>query len=198
MEENIEKLKNNIILVNGFAVWILGIVGSFLTSPDIYCDYLDTNTIKGLIILFISAITITLSFILKTISFEKYKKSILILGWGSLIAGTILFFIYVDNLGQLTTVYPKGSGKVVVIGNHYKKEIIKDAKEIGIVASDENVDEIIEIVAPDSYKEFREIWPAGELKRNGYFLIGLYICVVLLFVIFLQLNACLLFTNPKL
>ncbi len=196
MMEIIDKIKDNIVLLNAFAVWLLSIIGSYLTSPDIYSDYLNANTIKGLIILFISAITVTISFILNGISVEKSKRKILYIGWTSLILGTIIFFIYLDNLGRLTTIYPKNSGIVVVIGNQYKNEVIKDAKSVGIIASHENVDEIINIVAPDSYKEFKEIWPSSELKNNGYLLIGLYISVVLFLVIFLQLNGYLLIHKP--
>ena len=97
-----------------------------------------------------------------------------------------------DKLGKKTTVYPIGSGQVVVIGNNYNAEIVKSAKEIGVTATNDNVDEIIEIVAPEGYKQFYEIWPSAELRSNGYILISLYAGTVISFIIFLQLNAFLL------
>ncbi len=184
MIPGINKLKENILLVYGFAAWILSMITTLVISPTLISYYFTDTMIKGITVFFIAAVVVTMLTFSKQLATKTRRVIVLI--WTFLILGAFFLFFYIYNLEKYTVKYPVGMTSIVVIGDKFRPELIAQFKRQGVSLDEENVSDVLENYGA-TYEDFPSIWYASEIRRNGYILISLYLVTIGCFVTFLML-----------
>ena len=181
-------IKKNIELIYGIAVWLIGILGTFIMSPGIVSEQMNTNVIKGLTIMCITAVIAILIFVLKEKTSGKNRAYYLIVSIVFLVIGVFSLLKYISFREQYVVEYPQNSKQYAVIGDNYLPYVFEDAKQFGINTIDDPV-EVLTNYAIGRYSHFNKIWPQEEINKNGKLLILCYEITFIAFAAFLILIA---------
>lgn len=158
--------------VTQFAVFILGVVGSFLLPPPGWASS-GGNKILVRLAQFIVAVLVGLIFLLvQRWNKKKHVGRWALLGIVFLTLSVSAFFAYQHFLDTRTCPY---AGQTVVIGTHYT--------EHGQSYVSENPNSTCTALLEDFAGEVEDIWTKDSINKSRYIMAGLYILNLPLFTI---------------
>ncbi len=168
----LKSTKKTWAFVTEFAVFILGVVGSFLLPPPGWASSGGSTTLVRLA-QFIVAVLVGLIFLLV----QRWNKKKHVGRWASfaivfLGLSVSAFFAYQHFLDTRTCPY---AGQIVVIGTHYTAH--------GQSYVSENPNSTCTGLLEDFAGEAEDIWAKDSLNKSRYVLAGLYILNLPLFTI---------------
>lgn len=168
----LKSTKKTWALVTQFAVFILGVVGSFLLPPPGWVSS-DGNKVLVRLAQFIVAVLVGLIFLLV----QRWNKQNHVGRWASLaivflVLSVSVFFAYQHFLDTRTCEY---AGQTVVIGTRYTAP--------GQSYASENPNSTCTSLLEDFAGEAEDIWAKDSINKSRYILAGIYILNLPLFTI---------------